>query len=153
LFFAGLFIFGTELGRADEAFPPVDELVKRVLVQEEADRQHQAGLEYSFNLTTEHYDASGQRTSAQTVRASAKAKAIEWRGCSPILRCRHHNEGSVFLRTSATSLYTQQLSYAARQLNGDSILRTFAPLLHPFVAVPDWAHALPPAHHYTPFNC
>jgi hypothetical protein len=73
--FAGLFILRAELGKADEAFPPVDELVKRVLVQEEADRQHQVGLEYSFNLTTEHYDANGQRTSAQTVRASAKAKA------------------------------------------------------------------------------
>src|SRR5215469_8511874 len=72
---AGLFVLRGELGRADETFPPVDELVKRVLVQEQADRQHQAGLEYSFNLMTEHYDASGQRTSAQTVRASAKAKA------------------------------------------------------------------------------
>ena len=73
--FATLFILRTNLGEAAEAFPPVDELVKRVLVQEEADRQHQVGLEYSFNLTTERYDSNGQRTSAQTVRASAKAEA------------------------------------------------------------------------------
>jgi hypothetical protein len=37
-----------------------------------------------------------------------------------------------FLRTSATSLYTQQLSHATRQLNADSILRTFAPLATSF---------------------
>jgi hypothetical protein len=70
-----LFIQRTELGNADEAIPPVDELVEKVIVQEKADRQHQAGLEYSFTLTTEHYDANGRRTSAQSVRAIAKAKA------------------------------------------------------------------------------
>ena len=73
--FAALFIYRTELGKADESLLPVDELVQRVIVQEQADRQHQAGLEYSFTLTTEHYDANARRTSAQTVRASAKAKA------------------------------------------------------------------------------
>ena len=73
--FAALFIHRTELAKADQAIPPVDELVQRVIVQEKADRQHQAGLEYSFTLTTEHYDANGRRTSAQTVRANAKAKA------------------------------------------------------------------------------
>jgi hypothetical protein len=73
--FAALFIHRTELGKADEAILPVDELVQRVIVQEQADRQHQAGLEYSFTLTTEHYDANGRRTTAQTVRALAKAKA------------------------------------------------------------------------------
>src|SRR6516162_4367759 len=70
-----LFIHRTELAEADQAIPPVDELVQKVIVQEKADRQHQAGLEYSFALTTEHYDANGRRTSAQTVRAIAKAKA------------------------------------------------------------------------------
>jgi hypothetical protein len=50
-------------------------LVQRVIVQEKVDRQHQAGLEYSFALTTEHYDANGKRTGAQTVRAIAKEKA------------------------------------------------------------------------------
>jgi hypothetical protein len=73
--FVAFFIHRTELGKADEAIPPVDVLVQRVIVQEKADRQHQAGLEYSFTLTTEHYDANGRRTSAQTVRAIAKAKA------------------------------------------------------------------------------
>jgi len=70
-----LFIHRTELVEADEAIPPVDELVQRVIVQEKADRQHQAGLEYSFTLTTEHYDANGRRTNAQTVRAIARAQA------------------------------------------------------------------------------
>jgi hypothetical protein len=73
--FAALFIHWTELAGADEAIPPVDELVQRVIVQEKADRQHQAGLEYGFTLTTEHYDPNGRRTSAQTVRAIARAKA------------------------------------------------------------------------------
>ena len=73
--FAALFIHRTELAKADQAIPPVDELVQRVIVQEKADRQHQAGLEYGFTLTTEHYDANGRRTSAQTVRAIARAKA------------------------------------------------------------------------------
>jgi hypothetical protein len=73
--FAGLFIHRTELAEANEAIPPVDELVQRVVVQEKADRQHQAGFEYGFTLTTEHYDANGRRTSAQTVRAIARAKA------------------------------------------------------------------------------
>jgi hypothetical protein len=73
--FAAFFIHRTELGKADEAIPTVDELVQRVIVQEKVDRQHQAGLEYSFALTTEHYDANGRRTSAQTVRAIAEAKA------------------------------------------------------------------------------
>ena len=73
--FAALFIHWIEFAGADEAIPPVDELVHRVIVQEKADRQHQAGLEYGFTLTTEHYDANGRRTSAQTVRANAKAKA------------------------------------------------------------------------------
>jgi hypothetical protein len=72
--FAGLFIHRTELAEANEAIPPVDELVQRVVVQEKADRQHQAGFEYGFTLTTEHYDANGRRTSAQTVRAIARAK-------------------------------------------------------------------------------
>ena len=75
LVFATLFIPWAGLVRADEVAPSVDELVQRVIAQEKADRQHQAGLEYSYTLTTEHYDANGQRTSAQTVRASAKAKA------------------------------------------------------------------------------
>jgi hypothetical protein len=73
--FAALLIHRTELGKADEAIPPVDELVQRVIVQEKADRQRQAGLEYSFALTTEHYDANGRRKSAQTVRSIAKARA------------------------------------------------------------------------------
>jgi hypothetical protein len=73
--FAVFLIHRTEPGKADEAFPAVDELVQRVIAQEQTDRRHQAGLEYSFALTTEHYDAKGQRTSAQTVRATAKAKA------------------------------------------------------------------------------
>ena len=70
-----LFIHRTELAEADQAIPPVDELVQRVIVQEKADRQHQAGLEYGFTLTTEHYDANGRRTNAQTVRAIARAQA------------------------------------------------------------------------------
>ena len=69
-----LFIHRTQLAEADQAIP-VDELVQRVIVQEKADRQHQAGLEYSFTLTTEHYDANGRRTNAQTVRAIARAQA------------------------------------------------------------------------------
>jgi hypothetical protein len=73
--FAALFIHRTELAEADQAIPPIDELVQRVIVQEKADRQHQAGLEYGFTLTTEHYDANGRRTNAQTVRAIARAKA------------------------------------------------------------------------------
>ena len=73
--FAALFIDRTELAEADQAIPPVDELVQRVIVQEKADRQHQAGLEYGFTLTTEHYDANGRRTNAQTVRAIARAQA------------------------------------------------------------------------------
>ncbi len=73
--FAVLLIQGTEPGKAEEASPAVDELVQRVIAQEQTDRRHQAGLEYSFALRTEHYDAKGQRTSAQTVRATAKAKA------------------------------------------------------------------------------
>ena len=73
--FAALFIHWTEFAGADEAIPPVDELVQRVIFQEKADRQHQAGLEYGFTLTTEHYDANGRRTSAQTVRAVARTKA------------------------------------------------------------------------------
>jgi hypothetical protein len=40
-----------------QSVPPVDELVQRTIVIEKADRQHQAGLEYGFTLTTEHYDA------------------------------------------------------------------------------------------------
>src|SRR6516225_4983112 len=70
-----LFIHRTELAEADQAIPPVDELVQRVIVQEKADRQHQAGLEYSFTLTTEHYDASDRKTSAQTIGAITRAKA------------------------------------------------------------------------------
>jgi hypothetical protein len=70
-----LFVFWTELGQADETIPPVDELIQRAIVQEKADRQHQAGLEYSFILTTEHYDANDRKTSARTVGAIAKAKA------------------------------------------------------------------------------
>jgi hypothetical protein len=72
---AAFFIHRIELAKADGAIPPVDELVQRVIVQEKADRQHQAGLEYGFSLTTEHYDANGRRTSAQTVRAIARTKA------------------------------------------------------------------------------
>jgi len=72
---AALFIHWSELAEADEAIPPVDELVQRVVAQEKADRQQQAGLEYGFTLTTEHYDANGRRTSAQTVRAIARTKA------------------------------------------------------------------------------
>ena len=73
--FAALFIHRAELAKADEVIPPIDELVQKVIVQEKVDRQHQAGLEYGFTLTTEHYDAKGRRTSAQTVRAIASAKA------------------------------------------------------------------------------
>jgi hypothetical protein len=72
---AAFFIHRIELAKADEAIPPVDELVQRVIVQEKADRQRQAGLDYGFILTTEHYDANGRRTSAQTVRAIARTKA------------------------------------------------------------------------------
>ena len=75
LVFASLFILWAELAEADESTLSVDELVQRVIVQEKADRQHQAGLEYSFTLTTEHYDASERKTSTQTVGAIAKAKA------------------------------------------------------------------------------
>jgi len=50
-------------------------LVQRVIAQEKADRQHQAGLEYSYTLTTERYDANDRKTSTQTVGAIAKAKA------------------------------------------------------------------------------
>ena len=73
--FAVFLIHRAEPGKAGDAYPAVDELVQRVIAQEQTDRRHQAGLEYSFALTTEHYDAKGQRTSAQTVRATAKAKA------------------------------------------------------------------------------
>ena len=73
--FATLFIRWFELVKADEATPSIDELVQRVLAQEKADRQHQAGLEYSFTLTTEHYDASDRKTSAQTIGAITRAKA------------------------------------------------------------------------------
>src|SRR6516164_9721420 len=75
LVFACTFILWAELAEADESTLSVDELVQRVIVQEKADRQHQAGLEYSFTLTTEHYDASERKTSTQTVGAIAKAKA------------------------------------------------------------------------------
>jgi hypothetical protein len=77
--FAVFFIPWAELGKAEEAIPPVDELVQRVIAQEKADRQHQAGLDYSFTLMTEHYDANGQKTNVQTVRAIARAKtSIEY---------------------------------------------------------------------------
>jgi hypothetical protein len=75
LVFAALFIPWAGLVKADEVTPSVGELVQRVIAREKADRQHQAGLEYSFTLTTEHYDANDRKTSAQTVGAIAKTKA------------------------------------------------------------------------------
>jgi hypothetical protein len=73
--FSALFVRWAEPGKAVEAIPPVDELIQRAIVQEKVDRQHQAGLEYSFTLTTEHYDANDRKTSAETVAAITKAKA------------------------------------------------------------------------------
>jgi len=46
-----------------------------------------------------------------------KPKAIKWRGRPAIFRHRHDAESSVFLRTSAPSLYAEQLSPAGRQVN------------------------------------
>src|SRR6516165_1423211 len=46
-----------------------------------------------------------------------KPKAIKWRGRPAIFRRGHDAESSVFLRTSAPSLYAQQLSPAGRRLN------------------------------------
>lgn len=64
----------SELTKAEDSIPTVDELVQKVIAQEQTALKHRAGLEYSFSLTTEHYDADGRRTNAQTVRGIAKAK-------------------------------------------------------------------------------
>src|SRR6516165_11286465 len=106
--FATLFIRWFELVKADEATPSIDELVQRVLAQEKADRQHQAGLEYSFTLTTEHYDASERKTSTQTVGAIAKAKA--------------NIEYSADLKTDASGA-TKTAEEASPRLTGDQALR------------------------------
>jgi hypothetical protein len=102
IIFAAFFIYRAEFGKAEEAIPPVDELVQRVIVQEKADRQHQAGLEYSFTLTTEHYDSNGRRTGAQTVREIARAKAsVEYKAdltSEPSGATKNHEEASQGLR-------------------------------------------------------
>lgn len=105
--FAILFIPWAELVKADEVTPSVDELVQRVIAQEKADRQHQAGLEYSFTLTTEHYDANDRKTSAQTVGA-AKAKA--------------NIEYTADLKTDA-SRTTKTGEETSQRLKGDQSLR------------------------------
>src|SRR6516162_7647769 len=46
-----------------------------------------------------------------------KPKAIKWRGRPAIFRRGRDAESSVFLRTSAPSLYAEQLSPAGRRLN------------------------------------
>ncbi len=59
--------------------PSADELVRKVALQDEADRKRRAGWTYRLTLTTETFDAAGHRTASRTVRASAKASpTIDW---------------------------------------------------------------------------
>lgn len=121
LVFATLFIPWPELVRADEVAPSVDELVQRVIAQEKADRQHQAGLEYSYTLTTEHYDANDRKTSTQTVGAIAKAKA--------------NIEYTADLKTDASGT-VKTAEEASERLKGDQALRAqldLTKLVHRFV--------------------
>lgn len=108
LVFVILFIPWAGLGKADEVAPSVNELVQRVIAQEKADRQHQAGLEYSYTLTTEHYDANDRKTSTQTVGAIAKAKA--------------NIEYTADLKTDASGA-TKTAEEASPRLTGDQALR------------------------------
>jgi hypothetical protein len=74
LVFAALFVVPYELLKAEDRVPTVEELVRKVIAQEQTGLKQRAGLEYSFSLTTEHYDAAGRKTNVQTVRGIAKAK-------------------------------------------------------------------------------
>jgi hypothetical protein len=74
LIFAAVFIDRAQLAKAEDRIPTVDELVQKAIAQEQTALKHRAGLEYSFSLTTEHYDVDGRRTNAQTVRGIARAR-------------------------------------------------------------------------------
>ena len=68
------FLFAAVAARAADAPapPPVDELVRRVVVADDAARVRRHHLEYDLTRVTERLDAAGKITQSKTVRAVAR---------------------------------------------------------------------------------